>query len=190
MTESQFEQIFREYFGTMVNIAYAVVKDHDEARDITQQVFIKFWDRRNDVDIQDNIKSYLHRAVVNTSLNYIEKSKRIQLEDDVQDAIREQLFVAEKPELKEGEIEKAIENAIKDLPDKCQLVFSLSRFQGMTNKEIAEYLEVSVKAVEKHISRALRELREKLEPYKKFVGIILIFEVGVEIIKLLLGYNL
>lgn len=190
MTETQFEHIFREYFGAMVNIAFSVVKDRDEARDITQQVFIKFWDRREDVDIEDNIKSYLHRAVVNTSLNHLEKIKRLQLEDDVQNAVREQFFTTEKPELKTGELKTAIENAIKNLPDKCQTVFSLSRYQGMTNREIADYLEVSVKAVEKHISRALRELRQTLAPYKKLLEIIVIFEVGVAIVQLLLGYNL
>lgn len=190
MTEAEFEQIFRTHFNVMANIAYSVVKDHDEARDITQQVFIKFWDKRNDVDIQDNIKAYLHRAVVNTSLNHIEKTKRIQLEEDVQSALKEQYFELEKPEIKEGEIEKAIEKVVKNLPDKCQVVFSLSRYDGMTNKEIAEYLDVSIKAVEKHISRALRELREKLKPYNNLIRILILFEVGLHFFNLLLGYYL
>jgi RNA polymerase sigma-70 factor (ECF subfamily) len=64
-----------------------------------------------------------------------------------------------------GEVEEAIKKAILELPKKCQLVFSLSRYSDKSNKEIAEELEISVKAVEKHISRALRELRIKLKPY-------------------------
>ncbi|MBI9068740.1 MAG: RNA polymerase sigma-70 factor [Salinivirgaceae bacterium] len=186
MTEAQFELLFRKYFTVLSNVAYSVVKDRDEARDITQQVFIKFWDKRDDVNIQDNIKSYLHRAVINTSLNFIEKNKKIQLEEDIQTVFKEELYTSNKPEFEEGEVQNAIEKAIKNLPEKCQLVFSLSRYEGMTNKEIAEYLEVSLKAVEKHISRALRELREKLKPYMNLFAFFIFFKVGGELVYLLL----
>ncbi len=178
MTESQFEKLFKEYFAALSNVAYAVVKDQDQAKDIVQQVFIKFWDKRNSVNIEDNIKAYLKRAVVNTSLNHIEKNKKLKLEDDFKTL---QLIDSDSSEAREKnivEVEKAIKLAVANLPDKCQTVFSLSRYEGMTNQEIADYLEVSVKAVEKHISRALRELRDKLKPYMNLISIMLFLEVG------------
>ncbi len=178
MTESQFEQLFKEHFTSLSNVAYAVVKDHDQAKDIAQQVFIKFWDKRDSVNIDDNIKAYLKRAIVNTSLNHIEKVKKLKLEDDFKTL---QLIDSDSSEAREKNIveaEKAIKIAVANLPDKCQTVFSLSRYEGMTNQEISDYLEVSIKAVEKHISRALRELREKLKPYMNLISIIILFEVG------------
>jgi RNA polymerase sigma factor (sigma-70 family) len=68
---------------------------------------------------------------------------------------------------------KAIQDAIKALPEKCQLVFSLSRYSDMSNKEIAEHLDISIKSVEKHISKALKELRISLKPYIHLIGIFL-----------------
>lgn len=178
MTESQFEKLFKEYFSPLCNIAYSVVKDQDQARDIVQQVFIKFWDKRTSVDIDDNIRAYLKRAVINTSLNHIEKIKKLKFEEDMHvhehyDDSREKT-----KEQRIKQVDVAVRKAVAELPDKCQAVFSLSRYDGMTNQEIADYLEVSVKAVEKHISKALRELRITLKPYANLISIIFIFQVG------------
>jgi RNA polymerase sigma-70 factor (ECF subfamily) len=63
MTELQFEKLFKEHFAYLSNVAFAMVKDEDDSYDIVQQVFVKFWDKRFDVDIDDNIKAYLHRQI-------------------------------------------------------------------------------------------------------------------------------
>jgi len=186
MTETEFEHLFRTHFAMLSNVAYAVVKDKDQAKDIVQHVFIKFWDKRNDLDMDGNMKSYLHKAVINTSYNYIEKTKKIQLEEDFKSysntLIEEPVYNERSPE----EMDLAIKQAIGQLPDKCQVVFSLSRFEGMSNKEIADELEISIKAVEKHISRALRELRITLKPYLNNFSVFLWLEVGLALSCLLL----
>ena len=186
MTEAEFELLFRTHFAMLSNVAYSVVKDKDQAKDIVQHVFIKFWDKRNDVDVDGNIKSYLHKAVINTAFNHIEKVKKMHLEEDFQtysNALSEEPKYTERsPE----EIEEAVKKAIGQLPDKCQVVFSLSRFEGMSNQEIADELEISIKAVEKHISRALRELRVTLKPYLNHFSVFLWLEVGLSLGYLLL----
>jgi len=177
MNEAQFEKLFKSNFESLSNVAYAVVKDKDQAKDIVQQVFVKFWDKRNTVNIEDNIRSYLKRATINTAINYIEREKKLRFEDDLQsfnilddnDSNREKNIV---------EIEQAVRKAVSQLPDKCQLVFSLSRYEGMTNQEIADYLEVSIKAVEKHISRALKDLRTDLKPFIKLLTFLIFIQVG------------
>lgn len=177
MTTSEFEELFKKYFPSLCNIGYAVVKDQDQAKDIVQQVFIKFWDKRNSVNTDDNIHAYLKKAVVNTAINHLEKYKRLQLADDFQNFNIEN----KENESKEQKIEalnRAIKNAISHLPDKCQTVFSLSKYEGMTNQEIADYLEISIKAVEKHISRAFKELRVTLKPYLNIISTILLIRVG------------
>lgn len=177
MTTSEFEELFKKYFLSLCNIAYAIVKDQDQAKDIVQQVFIKFWDKKNSVNIEDNIHAYLKKAVVNTAINHLEKNKRLQLADDFQNFNIEN----RDNEAKEQTIEtlhKAIKNAIANLPEKCQTVFSLSKYEGMTNQEIANYMEISIKAVEKHKTRALKELRITLKPYLNILSIILFVEVG------------
>ncbi len=178
MTESQFEYLFKTHFTYLVNVANAIVKDKDEARDMAQQVFLKLWNLKDEVTVDQNIKSYLHRSVVNTSLNSIEKSKRMVSEDAVGEVVFSSQQTVGNSDYLSGEVEKAIQDAIKALPEKCQLVFSLSRYSDMSNKEIAEHLDISIKSVEKHISKALKELRISLKPYIHLIGIYLILGVG------------
>ncbi|MDA3891240.1 MAG: RNA polymerase sigma-70 factor [Salinivirgaceae bacterium] len=178
MTEHQFEFLFKEHFAYLSNVAYGVVKDEDDSYDIVQKVFAKFWDKRFDVDLTDNIKSYLHRATLNTSLNFLDKNKRmVKIEDARLEDISSH-SVEDNTDYLSGEVENAVKKAISELPEKCKIVFSLSRYSDKTNREIAEELEISIKAVEKHISRALRELRVKLKPYLNSIIIILMFGVG------------
>jgi len=178
MTEHQFEKLFKEYFAYLSNVAFAMVKDEDDSYDIVQQVFVKFWDKRFDVDIDDNIKAYLHRATKNTALNFIDKNKRKVDFDDAALADMSEHSEEDNSDFLSGEVEEAIRKAIADLPEKCQIVFNLSRYSEKSNKEIAEELDINLKTVEKHISRALKELRVKLKPYMNSLLVFLIFEVG------------
>jgi RNA polymerase sigma-70 factor (ECF subfamily) len=178
MTDIQFETLFKSHFTYLVNVANAIVKDKDDARDVVQQVFLKLWNLKDEVVVDQHIKSYLHRSVVNTALNAIEKSKRMVSEDLVSEAVFTSQHTTERSDYLSGEVEKAIQDAIKALPEKCQVVFSLSRYSEMSNKEIAEHLDISVKMVEKHISKALRDLRVTLKPYIHLIGLFLLLGVG------------
>ncbi len=191
MTDSQFESVFRSHFAMLSNIAYSVIKDEDAAKDVVQQVFVKLWQKKDVLEIKGSIKSYLHRAVINSSLNYIEKNKRFFYVD----SMKEECDISQdsqQKEISDAEIEQEIRKAINELPEKCNLVFSLSRFSGMSNKEIAEYLQISIKAVEKHIGKALKTLRLSLKPlYESLIYLILLsiffnFQVGLN--QLLMSY--
>ncbi len=178
MTESQFEILFKTHFTYLVNVAFAIVKDKDEAHDMAQQVFLKLWNLKDDISIDQNIKSYLHRSVVNTSLNSLEKSKRMVSEELVAESVFANQLSEGNNDYLSNEVEQAIKKAIAALPEKCQLVFSLSRYSDMSNKEIAEHLGISIKAVEKHISKALRDLRISLKPYMHLIGVYFLIKVG------------
>jgi len=165
MDKSNFERLFREYFTPLTNIANAVVRDKDTACDIVQHVFIKLWNNIEKVEITSSEKSYLHRAVVNTAINYIEKNKRIVLRDNFSDLENK---IAIDPDENERESRRSAINSkvyevIDELPEKCRAVFSLSRIEGMKNAEIADHLGVSIKTVEKHIGKALKHLRFRLK---------------------------
>jgi RNA polymerase sigma-70 factor (ECF subfamily) len=172
MNETEFEQAFRDYFTLLTNIAFSVVKEEDTAKDIVQQVFLKLWHKKETLEIRNQLKSYLHRAVINTSINFLERNKKIKLEADISSLEIHQSYI-EPDDSRTANIEMSVKTAIDSLPEKCRLVFSLSRFSEMRNKDIAQSLGISVKAVEKHIGRALKELRIKLEPvYKTFASIL------------------
>ncbi len=177
MTEAEFENIFKTQFNKLTHAAYTVVKDRDLARDVTQQAFIKFWKIKDKVNVDDNLASYLKKAVINTAINELEKSRKLILDDTVLSATLKQ-SEEEKESISPQRLQKITQAAIAELPDKCGMVFSLSRYEGMTNQEIADYLEISIKAVEKHITKAIKELRIKLQPYRHLLPLFLIGMVG------------
>lgn len=178
MTEKEFEDIFKSNFASLVYVAHTIIKDSDQAKDIVQQAFIKFWDKRKSVNIHDHIGSYLKKAVINTALNHIEKNKKIQFEDDFSANVESKANNTLDTEERIALIKKVTKNAIDELPEKCSLVFSLSRYDGMANQEIADYLDLSIKSVEKHISKAIKELRIKLKPFQHLAPFFLMLWVG------------
>ena len=178
MDKLEFEQIFRTHFNYLRNIAFGVVHDLDTAGDITQQVFLNLWQKKDKLEIQGNVKSYIQRAVINESINYLKKQKKLYYPENIEafDTFDAPVIDLEREKL----IEKSVFEAVDKLSPKCRLVFSLSRFSKMPNKEIAEHLNISVKAVEKNMGKALNELRVSLKPlYKSMCLLILIlFMVG------------
>lgn len=161
MSEKEFELLFKNQFTAMCNIANTVVKDENTAKDIVQQVFIKLWNSKEKLTIKGSTKAYLYRMVINTSLNHIEKEKKYtRLE---QSYLKDEEYKTDEQSFKD-EREKKVRYAIAELPKKCQTVFLLSRFENLTNKEIANHLGISVKTVEKHITVAFKALRKKLKP--------------------------
>jgi RNA polymerase sigma-70 factor (ECF subfamily) len=162
MTGPEFEKFFREEFNSLSNLAYTVVKDTDEARDVVQQVFLNYWQRREFIEIRGSAKGYFYKAVINTSINRFKKSRNLTPIETLQP----EKFI-EEPAEEDNRMRDHLHSIISDLPPVCQQVFRMSRFTDMTNKEIAEKLDISVKAVEKHITKAMKTLREKLMPIIK-----------------------
>lgn len=186
MNDKSFEQVFREHFKPLTNLAYTVVKDKEVAKDVVQQVFLRLWQNRNETVIRGSMKSYLYRAVVNTSLNHISAGKKF-ISIEVQNIE----YIPDEYEGMHGEdsksnVERHVSSAVNELSPVCQEVFRLSRFSDLTNKEIAHELNISVKSVEKHVTKALKILRDKLKPLMKSEVAVLLwvllkisfFEVG------------
>ena len=140
-----------------------MVRSSAIAEDIVQDVFVKVWRNRAQLDQQQSIKSYLYRAAINTALNYLEKTKPNTSLDDT----FEHAGSANDTDnmLAYQETEQRIQAAIDTLPPKCKVVFMLSRFEDQSYAEIAQALDISVKAVEKHMGKALKILREQLKDY-------------------------
>jgi len=142
------------------------VRDHEASEDIVQQVFMKFWDKRERLNPTLEVKPYLFVAVKNTSLNYLKVSKRTAgMEDEQFINLNPEKRTAE-DDMELQELEATLQKVIKDLPPKCQQVFVLSRFEEKSYKEIAAEMEISVKTVENQMGKALRKLREGLQRYR------------------------
>ncbi len=161
-----FELLFRRYFNRLKAFTLSFVKDDMLAKDIVQEVFIKIWEKR--ATIKDiSLEVFLFKMVRNQCLNYLRHVKVVEnragnLKDATQmeelyriDIIRDEPYL-----LIEKELEQEIVDVMNELPEKCKEVFQLSRIDGLMNAEIAEKLDVSVKNVEKHMTKALKHFRE------------------------------
>lgn len=162
--KAQFEALFKSHFAFLVNFARQFVDDVDTAQDLTQKVFITLWEKREQIDPKQSIKSYLFTSVRNRCLNYIRDQKKYRSQVlDIELADFE--LAVEEDHFGEEELKQKIEAALSSLPGKCRQVFEMSRFQQMKYKEIAEELDISQKTVEAHMSKAIKSLRAYLEAY-------------------------
>lgn len=163
--ERAFQILFERYYKMCLASALNVLKEQDQAKDIVQDLFFWVWKNREDLNIQSSLAGYLKRATVNRCLNLLKKEQKFGDQQDWDEPIHEQ---ANPHELMEGaELQAFIAHALMQLPERCRLVFTLKRIEGYSVKEIAAQLEISPKTIENQITKALKHLRQELEPYLK-----------------------
>ena len=163
---AMFENLFQQFFQPLVTYAYRFVNDWQTAEDITQDVFMSLWLKKEEINFEEPIKPYLYRSIYNKAINYLNSAliqKRIDRKETLDEMInREIMSYNQYDTLLLKEITNEITSFVETLPPQCKKVFEMSRGQNLKNKEIAEQLNISEKAVEKHISKALNEIREHL----------------------------
>jgi RNA polymerase sigma-70 factor (ECF subfamily) len=166
-----FEQLFKDYFKPLTGFALKFTKDLDSAKEIVHETFVKLWEKRNEIDPDKAVKSYLYTTVNNRCLNFIRDRKKFVDNEAVYEKDRMQ---AQNPSENSESIEigKIIEKTIESLPNKCREVFLMSRFEELKYQEIADKLNISIKTVETQISKALKILRLNLS---EFLTIIFVF---------------
>jgi RNA polymerase sigma-70 factor (ECF subfamily) len=149
--------------------------DIDEAEEIVQQVFYSLWTKRESIEVNSTLKSYLYKAVHNSSLNKIKQGKVRQLYADSYKATANDTTYSTTDIVQGKELEAIINDAIAELPEQCGVVFKMSRFGNLKYAEIADELGISVKTVENHMGKALKLMREKLKDYLHVLIWFLIF---------------
>tara|TARA_R110002096_G_scaffold334375_1_gene528164 strand:+ start:12010 stop:12621 length:612 start_codon:yes stop_codon:yes gene_type:complete len=157
--------LMNTYHHSLCLYAYSLSNDNDGAKDIVQDVFIKLWEDREKIQSIKSIKSFLNRSVYNGFVDQWRKDKRmlsIELKhiQALEQVIEDDNNLTDQIEL--------VNLAIENLPPKCKETFLLSRKEGLTNIEIAEFMNVSVRTVETQVYKAFhmlrKSLKEKIEP--------------------------
>ena len=160
----------------MVTYSYRYVNDWSVGEDIVQDVFMALWINRDKIDFEEPIKPYLYRATYNRSINYLNSvsvQRRVDHADMLDELIdREILSYNQHDNLLLKEIEEEITSFVGTLPEQRRRVFLLSREENLKNKEIALRLNISEKAVEKHITKALSDIRTHLTETGLMSGLI------------------
>jgi len=155
---ASFEELFRQHFVSLCTIAVYVVDDKDAARDIVQDFFLTYWNRRHQITITHDFKSYAAKAVRYSSINYLKKSGRVKLEEiEVIEGLALH-FTAEDGVSKELRY-NALWETLNRMPEQRRRIFLMSNQEKIKYKDIALQLGISVNTVKTHIRLALQFLR-------------------------------
>lgn len=162
-----FDELFKLYSKPLFYYAAKFVDD-EAAKDIVQDTFEKIWTDQS-ISIRHSLNSLLFTMVRNSCLHYLEKQKvRHTYIESVSLRLKmEELnfFMEERSSLIEQELEQKLNEVLENLPERCKKIFKMSRFENKKNREIAEELQISVKAVEKQITKALSIIKAELKDY-------------------------
>jgi len=176
------ELLFSIYFPRLNDFARNVVKDDVISQDIVQDVFVKVWEKRSEIE-SINLEAYLFRLVRNRCIDYIKHLKvvnnrmqEIQISSKYEELYRIDFIGNEPYVLIEQELKQKIEKTIQSLPDRCREVFIMSRMKGLKNKEIAEELNINIKNVERHLSRAMQSFRDNFSDELPIALVILVLK--------------
>ncbi|MFK7953683.1 MAG: RNA polymerase sigma-70 factor [Ekhidna sp.] len=165
-----FELVFNQYFNIMVAYANRFMDTREEAEEVAQDVFVKFWEKCDSLSPDSSVKSYLYRSVHNSCLNVLKHEK---VKDGYKQHVINFLETTYQNTIDESDpdvVRKKIHDEIDNLPPRCSEIFKLSRFEGLKYQEIADHLEISVKTVEVQMGKALKVLRENLKELKNVIG--------------------
>jgi RNA polymerase sigma-70 factor (ECF subfamily) len=159
-SEDWFKEVFNRYYDHLRNYLYYLSGDIEWADDALQDVFMVVWEKRNNVK-EDTLQSFLFTIGRNIFLKH-NRRKAVHLKFEKQN---QEVNHTKSPEdeILDKEFDRHLQEAISGLPEKCRTVFLMSKKDGMTNQQIADNLRVSVKAVEKQITKAFKILRDKLK---------------------------
>ncbi len=166
--QTALEKLFMQYHKYLVVIAYQYLSDDHLAKDVTQDVFYDLWNRRDRIEVTGSVKYYLRQAVINRSLAKMRKDKNMSFQDGSKLPETRKVQGVDKA-YDHQELEELIQEAVDKLPEKCRAIFKLSRFEGLSHKEIAARLDISTKTIENQMTKALKSIRAELKEYGIFI---------------------
>lgn len=154
------QEIFQLHYAPVCTVMRRIIPDIPTVEDLAQEVFLRFWQKRHQIQINTSLSAYLHRMAINEALGYLrrqryfeEVSPGAESGDDASERVIHQ------------ELQNNIRQAVDRLPPKCRAVFCLSRFEERSYLEIAQEMGISVKTVENQMTKALKFLRQELRDY-------------------------
>ena len=165
--ELAFEKVFTTYYEALHAYAFTILGDEDMAEELVQEVFFTVWVKKDKLDIQYSLKSYLYKSVFNECMDHLKHRKHKAIHTSYVLRQAKTSSSGEDADRRAGlkDLEKRLQNALNDLPEQCRIIFQLSRFEGIKYQEIALQLGLSVKTVEAQMGKALKRLRISLAEF-------------------------
>jgi RNA polymerase sigma-70 factor (ECF subfamily) len=174
--EKAFEAIFYAWYHSLLHFCNEYIFDTETSRNIVQSVYMKLWERRHSIDESKSLKAFLYTMARNECLSYLRHLKtEVSFVNNISATFDDQMLAYDAlneldfKSLDLEKIESVISETIASLPDRCREVFSMSRYGNLKNREIALKLNITEKAVEANITRAVKILRVNLKDYTPII---------------------
>jgi RNA polymerase sigma-70 factor (family 1) len=164
--ENALALLYKLHWQSLFLSAYNFLKDKKACEDIVQDIFLQLWLKRESLEVRETVKTYLSTAVRYQVFHYIRKAAK---REAIQAKAVAVLPAQSSDEvLLQKDLHGKVNEAVEVLPEKCRLIYRLSREEQLTHKEIAQRLNISIKTVENQLTIALRRVRHHLEEYSVF----------------------
>ncbi|MEN8230011.1 MAG: RNA polymerase sigma-70 factor [Bacteroidota bacterium] len=167
-----YNELFHKYSQKVYNFSIKHLENEEDVKDLIQEIFMKIWDKRKEINENKSFNGFLFTITLNSIRDYFRKkvinrkliNKWLEETESYSDSTMQSI------EFKS--FEKVVGTMVEQLPQKRQMVFRLSRIEGLSNDEIAKKMNIQKKTVENHLNLALRYLREKLQEEHSFLVIL------------------
>ena len=168
-----FNNLFNEYYDRFIRFAWGYVKEKQVAEDFVSEAFTTYWENKENLLPDTQPQAYILSIIKNKCINYLQHLQvRQRAEKEINDhaewllSTRINTLQACDPDfIFSDEIQKIVESTLSQLPQKTRQIFMLNRYQGLSYKDIANQMDLSTKAIEFHISKALAQLRFSLKDF-------------------------
>ncbi len=155
-----FDVLFERHWKTLYRFAYSLFNEVELVEDCLQEIFVSIWERKDDLDVH-NVKSYLFQAVRYKVASQIRQIKHTESMTEVIDQVKySREYTSD--QIDYDEMVSRILQITEKLPKRCAQIFRMSRFEHLTNREISEQLNISIRTVENQITTALHHIKKEL----------------------------
>jgi len=170
---SAFTVIFTGYYKDLVMFATRFTHNINDAEEIIQDIFVRFWEEREYVNITVSLKSFLLKTVQNKCIDWLRHNKVAGIHNDYILAGSTQMQYDTDNYVLFSELQEQIDSSLARLPEEISEAFRMNRYKGLKYHEIAKVMGVSVRTVEVRIGKALNILRNNLKDYLLTIAILL-----------------
>jgi RNA polymerase sigma-70 factor (ECF subfamily) len=165
-----FKVLYYRYYKSLYRFVWHRTRDSEQCLDFVQEIFARLWKNRGSLDPKQKLKAYLYQVGNNLLIDHF-RQKEVR-RDYLAEKSKDEPFSLPDDEF---DLKEKMQQEINNLSEPLRTVFTLKRFDGYKNAEIADMLNVSVKTVESRMSKAIKKLREKLKPFLMLLIVLTVF---------------